>query len=261
MLYLTDDIEVDFQEADRKTNFVNNKINNRIFTVKNTHATYRQINLLSEAGLLNDTRIGEKGWRKFSLRELTYITIVMEAKAFGLQHNQLRELYRLFIDPKYSYIANLVIGCVFGHIEVTIEIYPDGKVDIYDPAFYVMLSTNHTCIKLCLNNAVNDVLKQVGLDTFPIKWTVDGAYARMSFIPKEGDLIKIIRDKGYSSVTVKKKDGEISVIHAERTKPENNELTDKDVLRILKEKDFQDINIIKRDGKIVSHTINETIKL
>lgn len=260
MIYIGDGAELNYLEADTKYN-LEDKINKRIFTVKDTPLTYRQISILSEVGLLNETGRDKNGWRKFSLKELAYITLLMEFKKFGLQHYQLKELSELFLDSGYAYLVNLIIGLVLGQIEITIEISPDGKCDIYDPNFYILLSTNKPCVKLCLNDSVNSVLEKVGMTTFPIKWTVKKAYEFTNLIPKEEELLKIIRDKNYSTITVKKKNGEISIVHAQRSNVLKDNMTEKELIQTLNSKDFQEVSVIKRDGKIVSHTVTETIKL
>lgn len=260
--HIEENIKSDFWKTDKKTNLVDVRINGRIFTAKNSSAGYRQINLLSGDGLLSDVRSGKKGWRKFSLKELVYIAIVMEVKSFGLQHSQLRELFNLFSNSDYSNDVDLIMWCVFERIEIVIEISSDGSIDIYDLNFYAMLHKNLTCIKLCFNNSVNEVLRKIGLETYSIKQGVEKAGRNEILQPKEKKLIEIIRNGNYSSIKAKKqKDNEVFIVYAEQTKTEKDKLTDKDILKILEDKDFQDINIVKRDGKIVSQIVNETIKL
>lgn len=260
MIYIGEGIELNYLSASRKYN-LEDKINEEIFTVKDTPLSYRQINSLDEDDLLNKTRKNKKGWRKFSLKELVYISILEELKKYGLQHSQLKELSNLFLKRDYSYLINLAIGCVLGQIEITIQINSDGKTDIFDPNYYVLLNTNQPHIQLCLNDFVNSVFEKVGRKTFPIEWSIKKSYEWKEVVPKEEELLKILRDKNYTTVTVKKKNGEISVVYAQKAKPETEQLSESELIKLLKAKDFQDISIVKRDGKIVSHTVTETIRL
>jgi hypothetical protein len=258
MFYITDGIEANYLDADTKFN-LDKFVNEKKFTVKDTPLTYRQINTLDEDNLLNIDRENKNGWRKFSFKELVFILLVKELKAFGVEHHQLRELSDYF--TKHKYLSTLAIGCVLGHIEITITIDSEGKTDILDPIYYIILKTDKPHIELSLNDIVNKFAVKMGKSSFPIKYSIERAYKEWEMLPKEKELINIIRDKQYSSVTVKKKDGEISIVHAEKTKSVGDDLTEKGIIDILRARDFQDINIIKRDGKIVSHKVEETIRL
>lgn len=258
MFYISEGIEVNYLEADEKFN-LDRFVNEKKFTVKDTPLTYRQINTLDQDNLLNVDRDNIQGWRKFSFKELIFILLVKELKAFGVEHHQLRELSEYF--TKHEYLSTFAIGCVLGHIEITITIDSDGNTDILDPSYYTFIKTSKSHIEICLNDIVNKFAESIGKSPFPIKYSIERAYEEKEIYPKEKELINIIRDKQYSSVTVKKKDGEISIVHAEKTKSKGDDLSEKDILDILRAKDFQDINIIKRDGKIVSHKVEETIKL
>jgi len=77
---------------------------------------------------------------------------------------------------------------------------------------------------------------------------------------KAEELLKIIRDKKYNSIRIKKQDGEISVIYAEKQNSEG-ELKISELKKIIDAKNYQDIQLTKRDGKIVNYKIEETIKL
>ena len=77
--------------------------------------------------------------------------------------------------------------------------------------------------------------------------------------PKEKELLEIISKRDYSSIKVKKSNGNL-IIYAEKIKSDSN-YSLSDLERLIKEKDYQDIHITKRDGKIVNLKIEETIKL
>ena len=78
---------------------------------------------------------------------------------------------------------------------------------------------------------------------------------------KETELIKIIRYKNYSTVRIRKNNGEVSLVYAERYKTNTDNPSEKDLIKVLSSRDFKDMSIVKRDGKIVNYKIEETIKL
>jgi len=259
MIYFSEGTEISFLEIDKKFHLIN-FLNNKIFTVKDTSLSYRQVNTLDEANIINKDRENKQGWRKFSFKELIFFLIIKDLKKFGLQNIQLKELSDFFLRKEYKYLSDLAIGFVFGQIEISINIANDGKLDVLDPGFYTLMGMSSPHIKVTLNDYVNELLTKIGKKPFPISYTIEKAYEKMTFT-KEKQVMDIINNKSYSSITVKKKNGEIYLVQAEKVKSNNETISPDELFKIINDKDFQNIKIIKRDGKIVSHTVEETIKL
>ncbi|MBI2613320.1 MAG: hypothetical protein HYW62_00895 [Candidatus Levybacteria bacterium] len=261
MYYIGEGIEIDFLSANDKFNYVE-FINEKRFTVKDTPLTYRQVNTLSEDKLLNEDRKNKNGWRRFSFKELAFFLIVRELKLFGFEHHQLKELSDYFLNKDYSYLSDLAIGCVLRKIEITLTIDSEGKVSIFDPGFYVLVGARMPHVRISLNEIMNKIATKYGKTPFEIKYSVkDEALNSHRLSVKEEELLRIIRNKDYGAIRIKKKNGEIGVVYAEKIKNANGQPFENELINMLKAKDFQDINIIKRDGKIVSYKIEETIKL
>lgn len=277
MLMISDNLLLKYLEANEKYK-IQEFVNKKIFTVSDTPLTYRQVNTLDEDKLLSTDRKDKKGWRKFSYKELVYILIVSELKKFGFKHEQLKQLWHTFFsEPTKDHSTNAggiainrsigetAIGCVFGEVEIILSVDSDGNVAFYDPTYYSMFyQASKPHVQIILNNIINDLRIRAGKEPFPVKWSVQenilkGMVSDLSM--KEKELLKIIRDVDYSAIKVKKKDGEISLVHAEKIKSGTNETTTQDLIKMLSTKDFQDISIVKRDGKIVNYTVEETIKL
>jgi len=216
------------------------------------------------------------GWRKFSFKELVYILILKELKKFGLRHKQLKYLWGAFFKEPVKqkvnkieinkFVGEYAVGCTFAEVEIKISIDSYGNVMFYDPSHSVFLDTisdSKSLITIRLNDIVNALLKQMGKDPIPLTWT----QSKLVFdsIPdislKEQELLKIIRDKNFSVVKVKKKDGEIAVVYAETILDTSKGLKQIDLIKLINDKDYQDVSIIKRDGKIVNFKVEETIKL
>ena len=247
-------------------------INKKLFTVADTPLTYRQVNSLDTDKLLTNDREEKQGWRKFSFKELVYVLIVHELKQFGLKHEQLKQLWQAFFgEPSKRTdtfvpskgMGEIAIGCVFEQVEITLVLDSKGEVIFYDPIHYLLFSGKPS-LQIKLNNIVNGLLKRMGKQEIPVKWSVQEEVLygeKHKLTTKEEELLTIIRNSDYSSIRIKKKDGEIALVYAEKIRDGSNGTTTQDLVEMLNTKDFQDISIIKRDGKIVNYKIEETIKL
>lgn len=91
---------VDLQEGHAKAsvhpkwNELITLINEPQYTVKAATASYRTINHWSEQGLLEDRRDGsEAGWRKLSFKDVLWLRILSELRAFGLPLTALKKTF------------------------------------------------------------------------------------------------------------------------------------------------------------------------
>jgi DNA-binding transcriptional MerR regulator len=249
-------------------------IDTKRFTISDTPLSYRQANSLEADDLLTKDRENKNGWRKFSFRELVYVELVYQLKKFGLQHQQLRKLWDAFfkepikIDPKMprpqfnKIIGETAIGCVFGQVEITLCVDSAGEIAFYDPTNYALFyDSSKPQIEIRLNEIVNGLLPKVGKKPFPVTQSIQQAILDHGFSLKERELMEIVRNEDYTSISVKKKDGEIAMVYAEKIKKKSNEITNQELLKLIDEKAFQNVSIVKRDGQIVNCVIEESIKL
>jgi len=269
MILISDNLLVKYIDANKKFK-LDKFINEKLFTVSDTPLTYRQVNSLDANQLLTNDRNEKQGWRKFSFKELVYILIVHELKKFGLKHKQLKELWEAFfkehsrgIHGVNKCVGEIAIGCVFGQVEMTLRVSSEGRIMIYDPTHLLLFpNIGRAEITMDLNTTVNSLLKKMGKEPIPIRWSVANEVLDSATIStKENEVLKIIRNSLYSAITIKKKDGESYTVYAERINSNNSDTKVEDLIKMLKAKDFQDINIVQRNGKIVNYKIEETIKL
>lgn len=261
MYWISEGREIKFLEAKEKINF-DAIVNTQRFTVKDTPLSYRQINSLDQNSLINENRTNKKGWRKFNFKELAYILIVQDLRKYGFNNLQLKELSKYFLDPKLNYLSDLMIGCVFAQVEITITIDSNGTVNIFDPGFYELIGADIPHVRLRLNDYINKIARLINKPEFPIKYSIKSeALNSTSLTPKEEELLKIIRNTEYSSIKIKKSNGSDLLVHAEKKHISRIGNEVEELLNVINSKDYQDINIIKRDGKIVNYKIEETIKL
>jgi hypothetical protein len=211
--------------------------------------------------LFPEDRANKKGWRKFSLKELIYFSLIYELKKFGLTHEFLKNLSKSFFDEPTSEIA---IFCVLIQAEMMLTIKKDGTVTYYDPHHYALIGRDETpSIQIRLNDIANDVNRRIGRKEVPIRLSGLDFYWR-SQIPsvsdKEQAIINMLRNNQVTSVTINKNSGDNYTIYAGKTS-EGTNVKARDIIKMLEKKDYQDIHIVKRDGKIVNYKVEETYKL
>lgn len=276
MLMISDGVFLEYLKANEKYK-LQEFVNRKIFKVSDTPLTYRQVNTLDTDRLLANERQNKKGWRKFSYKELVYTLIVSELKKFGFKHEQLKQLWQAFFseptrEPKGSggidinrSIGETAIGCTFGGVEIILCIDSEGKAIFCDPLNYSLFyQSSNSQIQIVLNNIINKFSSKASIEIVPVKWSIQQyilAGYNQDLSLKEKELLKIIRNDDFSTISIKKKDGEITLVSAEKVNNGNSETTIKDLIDILNKKDFQDISIVKRDGKIVNCKVEETIRI
>lgn len=260
MIYINPKLDKAYLREESKFN-LSKLINEKSFTKSNTPLSYRQINTLSNDKLIPEERDNSRDWRKFSLKELIFFKIIFELKKFGLTHETLKGLSDSFFKEPTAEIA---IGCVLIQAEIMITLKSDGTVTYYDPPHFILIGSNETpMIQIRLNDIVNNVRKNIKQKPFPISMSVSDYLWRrseMRITDNEKEIISMIRNNAYSSLTVSKKDGGSYLVHADRSNNEDK-INARDVLKMLEKKDFQDIKIIQRNGMIVHYNITETYKL
>lgn len=271
MLHISDGLLLNYIEANEKFN-LKEIIDKKRFKVADSPLTYRQTNALSNDKLLPDDRDNKEGWHKYSLKELIYILIVADLKKFGVKHEQLGQLWESFFkEPTKKEkeviveinksVADMAIGITFSGVEMIVTLNADGYADFFAPAHYLLFNHRETPqITLKLSDYLNQVLQKIGKDPINIKFDMENIAFDNGMTEKEADLMEIIRNRDYSTVRIRKKDGEIVLVTAEKVKNES-QVTTQDLIQMINLNDFQNINIIKRDGKIVNYKVEETIKV
>ena len=267
--HIGDGILVEYLAANEKLG-IEKYLDAKQFKVADTVLSYRQINELDKDNLIQDERDGEKGWRKFSIFELIYLSIVSELKAYGVKHDKLTQLRDCFfkpVDDEQPFvsedIARQAIGCAVIGAEIILSFSRDGTVAFYDPANYALFQNATSYIHINLNKVINQIRDGVGLEVFPIHTSLSSEYLKsrtLDVSKKEESILKAIRNKDYQAIRIKKSNGEAAIIYADRSDGVSD-MTDADVLKIMKERDFQDVNVKRRNGKWVNLRVEETIKL
>lgn len=235
-------------------------LNKKMFRVADTSLSYRQVNSLGDNGIIKESRKDKKDWRKFSFKELLFFSIIGELRRYGIRDAQLKQLHDAFFKPNNIVASDLSLIKIFGGIKIFLVV--DGKANVF---FYDILSFDlmggekyKSFININLNELFMDLWEKIGKKRIEYN-------SYLSILTKAGDIlsvkekevIRIIRDQEYRSITVRKNAEENFIIRAEKV----NKFNEKDLLEIIKKKNFADITILKRDGKIVNIKIEDTFKV
>jgi len=268
--YETQDRLDKYNESHKLPDFLNDKT----FKVADIPLTYRQVNVLSAAKLLGADSQSNGKWRKFSFKELAYISLLVELKKFGFDHKQIRNLHESFfkkqgktIESKLfnKSVADTAIVGVFAGIEVSVLAFSDGEVFFCDPTtFLTALASEPSYVRITLNDIINDILKKIGQKPIYPDLTVDKLCSKLvesEETIKEKQVLDILRNSDFSAIKIKKKDGRLNIVYAERDNQGKSTPSSVDLIKTLKESDFQDISITKRDGKIVNYRVEQAFKL
>jgi hypothetical protein len=250
---------------------LDNTLNFKRFTVSNTPLSYRKVNSLDSDNLLGTKRENTLGWRKFSYKELVYFEIIFELKKFGVKQDKLRDLYESFFkepstDKKQPDLiskndSEMAITLVFRGVEITLVFYADGKMFFCDNPHLIRIESSSPQIRMSLNKIVNHLHKQLDFDQIRTVQNY-GNYIFENFsltTSKEKEILNLIRNNEYSSIEIKKKDGEVLMVHVEHVI--SKKININEIMKIINLKKYATILITKRDGKIVNHKLKEAIKL
>lgn len=215
----------------------------------------RLISTWIESGLIDtDVRDNKGAWKRFSLRDLIWIRIIIKLREFGFSIEKIKEVkHYLFERPyqsRYTRMFEFLVAHAVSKNRVGIVILPNGVAYI---GLEEQINDNmkvfdlHDFIHLDFNNVVQEVLPQE--DLTPInKTTIDLSREEMQ-------VVDLIRTGKYKSLQIVFKNGKIERLDAKKKIDINKRIGE----IIENEGGYQTIVIETNDGKMVS--INGTVKV
>lgn len=236
-------------------------LNEPKFTAKNSSLSYRQINNLFNDGMLPDNRYNARAWRKFSYRELMYLEIVSELKAYGLEYDQYEDLKDAFFG-KGKGQSEMAIGLVLLQEQIILTLNQENQATFYDTANFQMFGGNLVSFLLInLNELSNKLLLKVGYNKTISYHGLMEEFLQpdRSLNAKEIELLGIIRSKDYKNIEIKTKEGKIELVTTDKVV--KGHLTPKQITDLIISQNYADIKVTKRDGVVAHYTLKQTHKL
>jgi len=238
-------------------------LNEEKYRVADTNLSYRQINSFDSGSILKNSRANKKGWRQFSLKELIYLSIVRELRIYGLKNEQVKGLRDVFFEKENKHLSDVAIGMVFMGINITLLIGSEDNIGFYDfMGMEILVNKKYkSFININLNEVVGEVLEKLGKEKIGYKNYKDlvaGTLKDYSINEKELEVVKIIRNKEYTEIIVRKRgdSGDDYLLTASG----NRDLTEEEIVQMLKERRYGEIVITQR-GKIVNSKSTDTFKI
>ncbi|MBD3362694.1 hypothetical protein GF362_03175 [Candidatus Dojkabacteria bacterium] len=247
----------------------------RVYTVKDSVLTYRQINSLDNDEMLVDSRDKSKGWRKFSIKDLTYLQCIHEARKYNLTNEQLQNLKHIFYDKdfyknleKQHSVTNPPLDILFLSVIGTVKIYlvitSEGYVYFSDINSFAYLMTKHdSFVYFNFNEIVIEAIKKSGIGIEVSYYKELSEYIEEmneKLTQQEKEIINIIRDSAYKQIKIKKNIDKSYTVYGEENNTDKA-LTELDLINQIKSKNYSNVQITKRDGKIVNMKLEDVYKV
>jgi hypothetical protein len=232
-------------------------LNNKKNTVKDSGATYRQINHWAKTGLIEDkSRKSAEGWRRLSFLDLVWIQVIVELRRYGVPLELLKIARSAIFEvpdkpgvvrPEFEYaIANclvknprafLVVFFSDGSAEVTDEatLELSRTSTAFNPTSYLVVDLNHCCRSLS---------PKTPLPGFRVKPTLSD---------EELSVIESVRSGKYDVVEVHRRDGEIDIIKCRSKK----QAAAKKLDVLVRKMEFGEFSVKVQKRKVVVTQVSE----
>ena len=183
-------------------------LNEKKHTIKDEKISSRVLNHWYQAGIIVDDRPNGKGWKKFSLSEIVWITIVNKLRRFGLDLNKISKvkddlsMYSRKNKPNECPLLDFYILLATNSKEpVKLLVFESGEAVIetqsrIDVSLQLGAFTEDY-ISIDMNNLIYMLLKKKGQETDYLSYQLDEV---------QKEIQKKIHNQEIDSITVKIKD-------------------------------------------------------
>lgn len=269
-IYLKLNSPIDFQLILNKPRFT---IKKSKFFINNL--TYKKVNDWDSKNVISGERDNkEAGWRKFSFIDITKLFIISDLRKLGFNIDKINKILKnisiyslgALKEKKlhkhtFFLLEYFFIDCLQGNknsiiIEEDEEIFYFNEIELFQNHFYL----DHASTPIIVLPFFNYVRKIAKTANIKVKYDNDSmVYDLFNILPKEMKMLNIIRNKNYETITITKKNGEISTVKAKNI--HRGSFSDKDVMDAINQRDYQNVSVSVKGGKKINITEEETIKL
>jgi hypothetical protein len=231
--------------------------------------SYRQLNDWDGKGALPGKREGQAGWRRFSARDVFALMVCSEIrKRFGVPVESLRFVRDFMLQEGADHLRAAVEMKALGlSVWLMTDLRETFDMDT-DLEFTNMLAlgllrsdTAPGYVFLNLNPLVNKLLaalkKPVQLPVLHEVYAgLDALHAERSVMSDEElEVLRLLRERDYTRVTIERKDGEIvgASVEKELIEP-GRTATDEELKAIISSHDYQTVTVKMHGGRVVRLT-------
>lgn len=237
--------------------------------------TYKKVNDWDNKNVISGERDNkDAGWRNFSFIDITKFFIISDLRKLGFNIDKINKIlknistYSLGSLKKntlhkhtFFLLEYFFLDCLKGNknfiiIEKDEEIFFLDKIDLSQNPFYLdQMSAPITVLPFF--DYVRRIAKTANIK---VKYDKNSmVYDLFNILPQEMKMLDIIRNKNFETITITKKNGEISTVKAKKIYI--GIFSDKDVIDAINQRDYQNVSVSVKDGKKINISREETIKL
>jgi len=222
--------------------------------------SYRIINHWEKNGLV-DVERGEngKGWRKFSLMDALWISIIVELRKFGVSIENVKLIKKQLQSNNSKYAHS-----VYPRLEFYTALFMKEREPIYILIFNDFTIQIATKTELEITQILGSVASHITIELRSLLLVVlnkpvieNKSEMTFELTNEELQLLLEIRTRNYKSIRIKMTDGIIKTLEMEA------EIVEDTIHKLLSQKNYDEITITREDGKIrnIKQVIKQKIKL
>ena len=226
----------------------------RRFELKDTKQTYRTINHWCKIGLIDDNRTNTQGWRKFSIVELAFISIISTLRNFGIPLKTIgivkEKLFTVPITEDYTNPNRMnwiEYACIhsarilqFGNIFLILtkdnEVYVVPAFTLHDQS--ILDDLPFTYLLINLNKLLNRIM--------PRNFQLAGINI-LTINNKTLEILKATANSNVDKITINKKGNEIDSIESVYSSDKSK------IHELIESVGYGEVSLTIKDGKVV-HT-------
>lgn len=241
-------------------------IRDRKFKIGDTKMSYRQLNHLDQAGLVDESRKSDKQWRTFNITDLLYLNVVMNLRGFDVKNDKIKYIQKMFYQPNINFkdVGGItdaeiaIVGLMLEVVPIGILVFIDGEAILTDnpdisylqghldiknrPHIFIMLfETFKDEIKKLLND--ENIQSAIDLQNYKSK------YLHYPLSDKDHDLLAFVKDAKYSKIIIEKKSDGRFFLKGKKDKNGPTITTD-DILKLINSKQYGGVGLRMQAGKI-----------
>lgn len=223
-------------------------LNERKHRLITNGASYQLIDYWEKEGLFTAERSADRGWRKYSLIDLTWLMLLSKLRKFGYPIEGLKKLKgnltenhpihntESFVDFE-AYLAMAILLKVPTYINVL----PDGIALLTTYEEKRALEQNkifivNSSVSISLNHLLSEITKK---DFYPVN-------SDKQLTSEEVELLTHIRTGDYISINVRLKNGKIDIFDLV------DEIDfDPHLMKLLKRNKYLELRLVQRNGEVV----------
>lgn len=166
-----------------EANSVKKFLNEPKFTIGDETISSRVLKHWHDKGILSDNRPLSKGWRKFSISEIIWISIVLKLRSFGMELSKIKlvkdyiDSYNLKSNKNQSSLLDFYISlCIASEVPIKLLVFHDGD-SLLCRQIDIDLASQHNSIQedyisIDLNRLVQSRLKSKNINTDYIDYSL-----------------------------------------------------------------------------------------